>query len=295
MNITEEIKQVFIRPRKVLHQFIAVNVGVFFIIQLLKVVELLFSLPVNISTFLIQHLSLPSSLNTLLTQPWSLFTYMFLHANLLHLLFNMLGLYWFGQVVEEFLGSKKFRWIYLLGGVIGGILFIAAYNVFPLFAEIKNSSTILGASAGVMAIVVAAATLVPNFPFMLLLLGEVRIKYIAFFYILFDLISIASANAGGHISHLGGALLGFTYISQMRSGESSFFSNIGKKITSVFSGKSKMKVAYKNTDAKNKKRAANANRQEVIDKILDKISKTGYEGLSREEKEILFKASQEKE
>src|SRR2546428_513366 len=194
MNITEEIKQVFIRPRKVLHQFIAVHEGEFFIIQLLKVIETLFTLPVSSSYFLIEHLSLPSSLKTLMTQPWSIFTYMFLHANLLHLLFNMLGLYWFGQIVEEYLGPKKFRWIYLMGGVIGGALFITAYNVLPLFAEVKGSATTLGASAGVMAIVIAAASLLPDYSFMLFLFGEVRIKYIALFYILFDLMSVASAN-----------------------------------------------------------------------------------------------------
>ncbi|MNY33686.1 hypothetical protein D3C86_1679740 [compost metagenome] len=132
---------------------------------------------------------------------------------------------------------------------------------------------------------------------MLFIFGLVKIKYIVLFFVLLDLINITGDNAGGHIAHLGGAILGFCYVKQLRAGNdiSSPFSTLGKKISSLFKRKSKMKVAYKNTENERKNVRKQPSKQEIIDRILDKISKTGYEGLTKEEKEILFKASQEKE
>lgn len=297
MSLVEELKQVLFRPRRTLHQFIAINVFVFFAIKLIAVFELLFRLESTLSSKIVFYLSVPASLDALIKQPWSLFTYMFLHEGFFHLLFNMLGLYWFGQLLEEYIGGKKFAWIYIFGGLTGALLFILMYNVFPAFENSLLASRTLGASAGVLAIAVATATLLPNYQFMLFFFGLVKIKYIVLFYVLLDVINIAGDNAGGHIAHLGGAILGFCYIRQLRSGNdiSSPFSNFGKKLSSLFKKKSKMKVAYKNTENERRNIKKQPSKQEIIDRILDKISKTGYEGLTKEEKEILFKASQEKE
>lgn len=297
MSLVEELKQVLFRPRRTLHQFIAINVFVFFAIKLIAAFELLFHLESTLSSKIVFYLSVPASLDALMKQPWSLFTYMFLHEGFFHLLFNMLGLYWFGQLLEEYIGGKKFAWIYILGGLTGGALFILMYNIFPAFENSLLAATMQGASAGVLAIAVATATLLPNYQFMLFIFGLVKIKYIVLFYVLLDVINITSDNAGGHIAHLGGAILGFCYIRQLRAGNdiSSPFSNFGKKISGLFKKKSKMKVAYKNTENERRNVKKQPSKQEIIDRILDKISKTGYEGLTKEEKEILFKASQEKE
>ncbi|POY39285.1 rhomboid family intramembrane serine protease [Solitalea longa] len=298
MSLVEELKQVLFRPRRKLHQFIAINVFVFFVVKLIYAFEPYFPHgDRTVYELIIKNLTLPASLNALLYRPWSIFTYMFLHESFLHLLFNILGLYWFGQITEEYLGGKKFATIYLLGGITGGILYIGVFNLVPMFAPSIANGYALGASAGVIAVIIAAATLLPDYQLMLLFLGLVKLKYIAVFYVLLDLINISSPNAGGHIAHLGGAIFGFFYIKQLRKGHdlSSPFSTLAKKIANLFKRKPKLKVAYKNpaNDRKNVKKQVD--KQEIIDRILDKISKYGYEGLSKEEKDILFRASQEKE
>ncbi|UKJ08300.1 rhomboid family protein [Solitalea lacus] len=297
MSLVEELKQVLFRPRRKLHQFIAVNVFVFFVIKLVFVFETLFKLPSNFSTKIIEYLSIPASFDILIKQPWSVFTYMFLHKDFFHLLFNMLGLYWFGQLLEEYLGGKKFSLIYIFGGLVGGLLFIAVYNLFPVFENVVAQSRTVGASAGVLAIAVATATLLPDHQFMLLFLGLVKIKYLVLFFVLIDLINITGDNAGGHIAHLGGAIIGFVYIKQLRKGRdvSSPFQSFFRFFTKLFKRKPKLKVTYRNpaNDKKNVKKQLD--KQEIIDRILDKISKYGYEGLTKEEKDILFRASQEKE
>src|SRR5690606_12708365 len=167
---------------------------------------------------MLAYLMMPASVTYFLSQPWTLFTYMFLHEGFFHILFNMLFLYWFGLLINEYLGSRKLVNLYILGGLSGGLFYLLIYNLAPLFADQVDTALMLGASAGVHAIVVGAATLSPNTAFHLILLGPVKIKYIAIFYVLVAFANSSGANAGGELAHLGGAALGFLYIRQLQDG-----------------------------------------------------------------------------
>jgi len=231
------------------------------------------------------YLAIPAYLPKLLIRFWTPLTYMFMHAGWLHILFNMLWLYWFGQIFEEYMGEKRIVGVYLLGGLTGAVFYVFSYNFFPVFAPALLLSTAVGASASVMAIMVATATLLPDYSIPLILIGPVKLKWLALAMVIVDYLSIAGPNAGGEIAHLGGALLGFVYIKRLQKG-SDWVANIA----GIFrSGPrlSKLKVVARNTN----KRSANRPRQEDIDLILDKISTSGYESLTGEEKEILFRAS----
>jgi membrane associated rhomboid family serine protease len=242
-----------------------------------------------------EYLFLPASATEVLFKPWSVITYFFTHEDFFHILFNMIFLYWFGNLIVEFLGSRRLISLYVLGGIAGGLVYIIAYNTIPYFADRAVSSQLLGASGAVYAVVVGAAVLIPDYTFFLLFLGPVKIKYIAMFYAFLSFAQTIGPNAGGNLAHLGGALMGAIYIWQLRRGNDwgkpvelvlSFFTNLFKPST-------KIKVKYKNTE---KKKTATYSEEEVsqeeIDAILDKISKFGYEKLSKEEKQKLFKASQ---
>jgi len=157
-------------------------------------------------------LALPADFGQLILKPWSIITYMFLHEGFLHIAFNMLILYFGGQIFLQFLDAKKLIGTYILGGISGGLLFILTFNIFPVFNEIVSGALALGASASVMAVLIAIAAYVPNYTVRLMLLGNVKLKYIALFYVIMDIISIPQGNAGGHIAHLGGAFFGFYFI-----------------------------------------------------------------------------------
>jgi MFS family permease len=200
-------------------------------------------------------------------------------------------MYWFGQIIGDMIGSKRITALYVLGGVLGGLLYILAYNTIPYFADHVSTSVLLGASAGVYAIVTAAATLVPDYTMFLLFFGPVRIKYIALFYLVISVAQTTSTNAGGNIAHLGGALLGFIFIRQLKKG-----TDIGKPVNAVFGyvenvtkREKGMKITYKNAT---NVRPSGSPSQAEIDGILDKISQSGYESLSKDEKQKLFHASQ---
>src|SRR5688572_24707877 len=220
---------------------------------------------------------------------------MFYHENLFHILFNMLWLFWMGKIFTEYLGNKKLFSTYILGGICGAILYIIAYNFFPLFSHSVNFSFALGASAGVLAITIATATLLPDYKIGILFLGPVALKYIALISVFLDLISVSGSNAGGHIAHLGGAIFGFIYIRQLKKGRdlAKGFNRVIDKLASLLSRRSRMKVHYGRTkhdeDFVSDKKA----KQEKTDEILDKISKSGYGSLTKEEKEFLFKTSKE--
>jgi hypothetical protein len=225
---------------------------------------------------------------------------MFTHdlRGILHILFNMLVLYWFGRLFVEYLGSDKLIALYILGGLAGGVLYLLAYNTVPYFAAQSESVNIsmVGASAAVDAIVVATATLLPNYTFFLLFFGPVRIKYIAAITVFLSFLGTVGDNAGGNIAHLGGALIGFVYIKQLQAG-----SNWGMWVTAtldwmkgLFKEKPKVKVSYrKDRPAAPRQggKSPGSYTQEEIDAILDKISAGGYESLTKEEKEKLFNAS----
>lgn len=302
-----QLRNAFNQRDNSLYKLIAINLIVFFVVLILRVFLTIGGLGELYKTGL-SWLMMPASLPKLAFQPWSVFTYMFLHEGVFHILFNMLFLYWFGQLIHQYLGSRKLANLYILGGLAGGLFYLLIYNLAPYFSGSADSSMMLGASAGVFAIVVGAATLSPNTTFFLLLLGPVKIVYIAAFYVILSFANSIGANAGGEIAHLGGALLGYLYITQLRKGSDWGVpvQRVGIFFENLFSGKkSKVKVSYRKaktttgstfggfksssaTTAVSKKETIT---QEEVDRILDKIAEKGYDGLSSEEKRKLFEFS----
>jgi membrane associated rhomboid family serine protease len=282
--------------------------GVFVVTKVLLLVD--FFAQTSIFNAAWGYLMLPSSLETLLYRPWTIFTYMFYHAGFFHLLFNLLGIYWFGRVVSEFFGQSKVVPIFLLGGVMGGLLYILAYNLLPVFAPVAGSSFNMGASGGVLALLLAGAVLVPNYTFNLLIIGSVKLKWIAVFYVLLDLISIPDSNAGGHLTHLGGALFGYLYVVLLHRGTDLariifFVSDLPQTIRDRWSGK-KMKVhsrqrrtkveagvAGQQKSRQHQPSGGSSSKQERLDAILDKINQSGYDSLTKAEKEFLFEMSKD--
>lgn len=259
--------------------FIGINVIVFLAINLLAAGEFLTGGGSFAADWLQLQLSMPASFNALPFKFWTPLTYMFTQRGFFHFLFNMLWLYWLGLIFLEFLNKRQFIFTYLAGGLMGAILYLLAYNFLPVFNGVVEQSILLGASASVMAIVVATATIVPNFTIQLMFLGSVKLKYLALAYFVLDIIGLSS-EPGGNIAHIGGALLGFVYIKQLNSGND--FSNIFKRRSKLKAVKNKVPVSRNPTALPD---------QEVIDKILDKISSSGYDSLTSTEKEQLFKAS----
>jgi len=298
MSIVDEIKESF-RKGTTLHKLIYLNLGLFMAVQIVRIVLFLSNSYDRFPDFL-SYLAVPANLEVLAHRPWTLVTYMFLHVDFIHILFNLLWLFWFGMLFIQELGRKKLLSTYLIGGLAGGILYVAFYNLFPVFSGVKDGSTALGASASIMAIVVATATYQPDRRMHLILIGPVKIVYIALvMFILTSLVDF-SVNTGGKIAHIGGALTGFLF---------AFYYRRGKDITKGFDrtmdgiatwfkpGKDRLKVTYRRSaDQKppaddleyNKQKAEE---QKQIDHILEKISKAGYDSLSAKEKELLFKMS----
>lgn len=274
-----------------LKRLLIINITIFLVLRIGNSLSGLFLTPVFEFIYVSRVLAIPASLPELITRPWTIITYMFLHWDIGHILFNMLWLYWMGSIFREYLGDKKLLATYLAGGVAGAIFFIAAYNIFPRFYDILPDAFALGASASVLAITVGAATLLPEYRVSLLFFGPVKLKWIALVTILLDLISISGSNAGGHIAHLGGALYGYIYIRQLQNGR-----DLTAWLTRFFdriSGKGRMKVVSNRPKRDEEYNIDKRTRQERMDEILDKISKSGYGSLSREEKEFLFKVSKE--
>jgi membrane associated rhomboid family serine protease len=285
MNVLDEIKYTFNKNNNAIRKIIVANIVVFLLAAIVRV--FMFFAGVNsepVSTAL-RFFMLPANLGTLLMQPWSLLTYMFLHDGPLHILFNMLWLFWIGNILHEYIGNRKVYEAYFGGGLAGAILFLICINVFPVFNNSIDITYALGASAGVLGVVVAAATLLPNYPIRLLLFGEVKLKYVALVTVILDFISIPQNNAGGHIAHIGGAIFGFLYIKYLYQDKYI----LPAFIRNLFAKRSKMRVHYRTTFLKTENNQKPS--QEEIDFILDKISKSGYDSLSKKEKEQLFKAS----
>ena len=278
----------FLNQKTTLVQLIKINIFVWLFVAIV----FLFSYLFQFQNSIIEWLALPSSIDTLIARPWTIFTYMFLHQDIFHILFNMLLLYFGGILFTQYIGSKKLLQTYLLGGIFGGLFYIAAFNIFPVFSNVVLVSSALGASASVIAIVIAVATFKPDIEVQLVFFGNVKLKYIAIGLLLLDLVSIEKGNPGGHIAHLGGAFYGVLMALNLKY---KYLKLPRLKIKKLFERKPKMKF-YKNENYKrpvsdDEFNRQKAERQKKIDSILDKISKSGYENLTKEEKEFLFKSS----
>jgi membrane associated rhomboid family serine protease len=293
--VLEEFKNAFNRSNHGHVQLILINVAVFLALAVLYVFATVSGFKESFNV-LHDQFSIPPILSDFITRPWTIITYAFAHSfDIWHIVFNMLALYWFGKLFIEYLGSDKLVALYVLGALAAGITYLLVFNTIPFFKErAATFDGMVGASGAVYAIMIGAATLLPDYTFFLLFLGPVRIKYIAAFYIVLSFLGSVGGNAGGNIAHLGGALMGYIYIKQLQVGV-----NWGGWITSVldwvrglFKPNSKVKVTYRK-DAAEKKPTAKFSKatQDEIDAILDKISDKGYESLSKDEKEKLFNAS----
>lgn len=288
----------FFKGKSVLSRLILINIAVFVAAGIVRLVFYLYNQTpfFNIETELTwtaHYLAVPSDLSELASRPWTVFTYMFFQENFWHIFFNMLVLYVGGVIFKEYLGGKKLLLTYILGGITGAIFYIAAFNSFPVFADRVLNSVALGASASVMAIIVAVATYVPDYSIRLFLVGNVKFKWIAVFYIILDVLSIEKGNAGGHIAHLGGAFWGFIYILSLKKGL--FINRFIDPFKKMFRTKPRVKTTYnrkpKTDDQYSYDKMIN---QKKTDEILDKIKRSGYESLSKEDKEFLFSQSNRK-
>lgn len=290
MSIVEDLKNTFSGKNNGLMKLIVINVILFVVSNLFIGIARISG---GAGSEVYQLLGLTTDPSYILTHFWTPVTYMFFHNDVFHILFNMLWLYWMGQLFVEFIGSRQLISTYLLGGISGGILFIVTGFLFP---EALSGAILIGASAAVMAIVVAIAFLIPNYTIQLLLFGPVKLKYLALVsFILSTLIDFYS-NTGGKVAHIGGALYGYIFIVQYRKGN-----DPGKLINSIvdwagnlFKPRAKMKVAYKKPASDEVYNTNKLAAEKYMNAILDKISKSGYDALSKEEKEFLFKQSGKK-
>ena len=285
----------FFFSRNMLSRLILVNVIVFILANITGLFMSLYNVHHDHSLFT-EWFAVPSNPAILIQKPWTIFTYMFLQEEFMHILFNMITLYFGGTLFLQFLGGKKLLTTYIFGGVSGAAFYILAFNYFPAFSDVVKVSYALGASASVLAVLVAIAIYVPDYTVQLVLFGRIKMKYIALVFVLIDVLSIEKENPGGHIAHLGGALFGFTYIMLLKKNRNmfGFFKPVATFFKKLFTPKPKLKVEYKKngrplTDDEYTK--VRAEKQKKMDAILDKISKNGYNSLSKEEKEFLFSAS----
>jgi membrane associated rhomboid family serine protease len=286
-GLIEELRTQFISRHGAAAKLVVINVGLYLAFGLISVTLFLSGKKAAFDS-IITYFTLPSDIHSLLYRPWTMFTYMFVHhpTAVFHILFNMLWLYWMGRILREFAGDNVTWAAYLYGGLAGGIFYVAAFNVFPGLSGFNGR--LLGASAGVNGVLMAAAALVPNYPIHLFLFGAVRLKWLAAILLLMDLVLISGANPGGMIAHLGGAAMGFVLIVLRRH---------GVDLTGVFDffrrSSPHSTRSYRNPRMRVVHPPPPKPTPQEIDRILDKIQAVGYQNLTKEEKQTLFRASQE--
>ncbi len=282
-EIIDNIKHRF-KNAGIVEQLIYANLAVFLLVFIFNTFGFLFKANTN---FLVNWLALPSDTNQFLIKPWTIITYGFLHTKFLHILFNLIGLFYIGHLFKEYFTSKQVLNFYIYGTIFGGILFILSYNFFPVFSSSKDQNILMGASAGVYAILVGIATYLPNYQFKIPLIGFIKLWHIVALWIFLDIIQIPVNNAGGHFAHLGGALFGFFYVYTISNKKLNFmnpfkelFKKKEKKLKTVYNSGNKTPKGSYGYKSKN---------QREIDEVLEKIKKSGYDSLTQEEKDFLFK------
>lgn len=296
-GILDDFKNAWNKPNNGLAQIIMINIIVFLVLSILEVILTVSGVNETVYLAVSSRFMMPANGSHFLLQPWTLVTYFFTHEKILHILFNMLFLYWFGRIIQEFLGQKKVIALYVLGGLSGGLFYMLMYNLIPYYHDRIDGALMLGASAGVYAIVVGAATFMPNYTLFLFLFGPVKIKYIALFSLVLSFKQITGSNAGGELAHLGGAAMGFFYIIQLRKGHDygAWVLSTMYWFKSFFVHTPKIKVTHRAEPSKKASkqtgRPVSKSDQDEIDAILDKISQSGYDSLSKDEKQKLFNAS----
>lgn len=289
MGIRDEINLKF-SVLNIAEKLIIINTAVFIVNAL---VVFLFQLPID---FIMGWFELPKGFDDFIIQPWSLITYSFFHGSFMHLFWNMILLFFVGRFFLMVHPTKRFLSLYILGAMAGGLLFLLSYNIFPVFSGVNSS--LIGASAAVMAVMIFICTSMPYQEVKLFFILNVKLWHIGAVLVLLDLVSLPFSNSGGHLAHLGGALLGYVYAKKLQNGD-----DIGRGIYFIMEGvsswfskskKAPMRTVYRSK--KSQRRSATSDisdHQKKVDVILDKISKSGYESLSKEEKDFLFNAGKD--
>lgn len=299
MAFIDDIKRIY-NQGSMLMRLIFINVAVFILLNLIVIVAILFAADGNA---LVDWVKLPGNLSLLIRRPWTLVTYMFVHTNLWHILFNMLWFYWLGRIFMEFFSPKQLAGLYILGGWGGAALFLLAANLLPYFSGAGHF--LFGASASVMAIVVATAIYSPDYKIGLLFFGEVSIKWVAIVTVAISVLGLDAGNVGGDIAHIGGALVGAWYALRIKRGR-----DITRPlnaaidfIVGLFNGRSfkwssrtikRDKVKRGGAQSSSRGRTTGGVSEEELDAILKKIKVSGYDALTREEREKLFRVSKDK-
>ncbi len=299
MNIIEDLKYQY-RVGGIVNKLIYWNIALFAIPFVLMGILTMF----NINFDLIRYFSLPSNFSVLIYKPWTLITYMFFHAGIFHILFNLIVLNFSARLFETYFTPKQLFGVFLLGGIFAGIIYLLSYQFFPYLSN--SRSTLVGASGAIMAVLFATVTYNPMMHIRLFLFGSVKLWQIASVLIIMDLIQLPMNNTGGHLAHLGGALFGFIYIRTLQKGNDmslivtktlDFFANIfnKKKTKTPFK---KVHKNYNRTNTANRKEnkihsniVIKDKNQQQIDDILDKISQSGYDSLTQDEKDFLFRSA----
>lgn len=288
-SILKNLKQSF-QKGDTLIKLIYVNVAVFIVLKLVSLVYLLFKIDFYAP---VDYLALPAYLTSLLHHFWTPVTYMFVHEGFMHILFNMIALFWFGKLFLIYFSDKQLLALYLFGGLLGALAYIGGYNLIPYYNDQIYNSVVIGASGSIMAIIVATAFRAPNSEIQLMFLGRIKLMYIAIAFILLSMFGTGGSNAGGEIVHLGGAFAGYLFVSLQNKGKdiTPFFNKIIDFLVTLFRPrKKKFKTTVYNSakmsDEDFNRRKAHT--EEEINKILDKIKTSGYESLTQEEKQTLF-------
>jgi membrane associated rhomboid family serine protease len=270
----EKIKNIFL-SKNVLSRLLLINTSIF----LLIVISGLFLNKQNGFNFIGWYFSLPAEFSQILARPWTIITSMFSHVGLLHFAFNMLILWFSGKIFLSYAKEKNLLYTYLIGGLVGSIFYVVSYNVFPMYQNILPMSIALGASGAIMAILFSAIYFAPNLEIRLFFVIKMKLKYLALILIVSDILGVFGSNSGGHLAHIGGAIFGLSYAMYLK-GTPKFIKDFKRKI------KRNQQIKKRRFERSNEPEVS----MDVIDRILDKISKYGYSNLSKEEKNILFKS-----
>jgi membrane associated rhomboid family serine protease len=295
MNSWNQLKYSFLRNSSMVKKLILLNAAVFVLLNLVILFSFLLTGVRGSGHSINEFMFLPAAFGKLLYRPWALISYMFAQEGFLHLLLNMLWLYFLGSLFQEYLGEGKLLLAYLWGGISGGIVYMAGMNLIPvLHSSPYYHVPLQGASAGVLAIVVGIATLLPNYSIRVFVF-DIKLKYIAAAWAVFSLIGIGGKNAGGNLAHLGGILFGYFYIRTLR--HYTFLDRISSPARNFFrkliKRKKDEKKIFSSYTVYKKNIPVRQPDSDEVDAILDKINKSGYDSLTRDEKETLFKASQQ--
>lgn len=292
MSIKDELIQTY-KEGNILTKLILINGAVFLVLALIYVTLFLCSSTIDPS----YYVSLPAHLGSFYMQPWTIFTYMFVHSNIIHYLCNMLMLYWIGNLFIQFFSERDCLNMYIMGGLAGGVLYLICYTVIPVLESTSFYTNLSGASAAITALAVAVGIYQPEYQVKLALIGDIKLKWVAISIIVLSLVLIPDGNAGGCISHLGGALAGFFFIKQIQKGKNiaEWIGKILDKIQSLFGTKKKWKVAYNKFDTKHSTDGEynmhRKSQQEELDALLDKVKRVGFANMTQKEKQKLQELS----